>query len=128
MVAIDRRSWIVINGQRLQTHCRLLLCQFHAKKSWVDNLLPKVSATERSHLYQRMCQLMQCITKSAFNAMCEELKVEYAEKPGVWQYIGGWCGLTCVEESLDLVECLTMDMLTLPILWKDIGNLSSILP
>ena len=71
---------------------------------------------------------MQCITESTFNAMCEELKVEYAEKPGVWQYIGGWCGLTCVEESLDLVECLTMDMLTLPILWKDIGNLSSILP
>ena len=66
----------------------------------MDNLLPKVSATERIHLYQRMCQLMQCITESAFNAICEELKVEYADKPGVWQYIGGWCGLTCVWRKL----------------------------
>ena len=89
VVATNRQSWIVVNGQRSQTHWRLLMCQFHAKKSWVDNLLPKVSATERSHLYQRMCQLMQCITKSAFNAMCEELKVEYADKPSVWQYIEG---------------------------------------
>ena len=101
VVATDRQSWIVVNGQRSQTHCRLLLCQFHAKKSWVDNLLPKVSANERSHLYQRMCQLMQCITESSFNAMCEELKVEYVDKPGVWQYIeGGWCGLTCVWRKL----------------------------
>ena len=43
---------------------------------------------------------MQCITESSFNAMCEELRVEYAAKPGVWQYIGGWCGLTCVWRKL----------------------------
>ena len=101
VVATDRLSWIVTNGQRSQTHCRLLLCQFHAKKAWLDNLLPKVSATERNHLYNQMCQLMQCITESTFSAQCEELKVEYANKPGVWQYIeGGWCGLTCVWRKL----------------------------
>ena len=46
VVATVHQYWIVVNGQRSQTHCRLLLCQFHAKKSWVDNLLPKVNATE----------------------------------------------------------------------------------
>ena len=98
---MDRQSWMIVNGQGSQTHCRLLLCQFHTKKSWVDNLLPKVSATERNALYQRTCQLMQCIIESAINAMCEELKVEYADKPDVWQYIDeGWCDLTCVWRKL----------------------------
>ena len=101
VVAQDQQCWTVANGQRSQIHCRLLLCQFHAKKSWVDNLLPKVSVTERRPLYQRMCRLMHCITESAFNALCEELKVEYVDKPGVWQYIeGGWCGTTCVWRNM----------------------------
>ena len=87
--------------KRSQTHSRLLLCQFHAKKAWVDNLLPKVSAIERHHLCHGMCQLMQCITESTFSAQCEDLKVEYANKPGVWKYIEGrWCGLTCVWRKL----------------------------
>ena len=101
VIAQDRESWIVTNGERSQTRCRLLLCQFHAKKSWVDNLLPKVSAAERNPLYQRMCQLMHCINESSFNVMCEEVRQEYLDKPGVWQYIeGGWCGQTCVWRSL----------------------------
>ena len=89
VVVANRQSWTVANRQQSQTHCWLLLCQLHAKNLWMDNLLPKVSVVERNHLYQRMCQLMHCITESTFNAMCEELKVQ--------QYIeGGWCGLTCV--------------------------------
>ena len=45
---------------------------------------------ERKHLYQWMCvELMHHITKSAFNATCDELKVEYVDKPDVWQYIEG---------------------------------------
>ena len=38
---------------------------------------------------------MDCITESVFNVMCEELKVEYVDKPDVWQYVEGeWCGIT----------------------------------
>ena len=49
----------------------------------------------------QMCQLMHCITEFASNAMCEELKVEYVDKPGVYQYIeGGWFGLTCVSRNM----------------------------
>ena len=47
---------------------------FHAKKSWVDNLLPEVSVVERNHLYQWMCQLIHCITEYAFNVICEEVR------------------------------------------------------
>ena len=44
---------------------------------------------------------MHCITESSFNVMCEEVRQEYSDKPGVWQYIeGGWCGQTCVWRSL----------------------------
>ena len=56
---------------------------------------------KRNHLFQRMCQLMQCITESTFSVTCEELGVEYADKPSVWQYIRGrWCGLTYVWRKL----------------------------
>ena len=60
---------------------------FHTKKSWVENLLPKVSVVERNRLYQRMCQLMHCATKYAFNVMCEEVMQEYSDNPDDWQYI-----------------------------------------
>lgn len=30
-------------GHRLQISCHVLLCWFHAKKAWVENLLPQVS-------------------------------------------------------------------------------------
>ena len=88
------------NRQWSQTHCCLWLCQFHANKSWVDNLLPKVSNTNRNHLYEGMCQLMHCITESVFNAMCEELKVEYVDKPDVWQKYRRMYSLTCVWREL----------------------------
>ena len=44
---------------------------------------------------------MHCISESSFKAMCEEVRQEYSEKPGVWHYIEvGWCGQTCVWRIL----------------------------
>ena len=85
--------------------CKHIACFCHIssmlKKSWVNNLLPKVSVAERNHLYQWMCQLIHRITQSVFNVMCEELKLEYVDKPSVWQYIeGGSCDLTCAWRKL----------------------------
>ena len=70
-----------------KTCCHILLCQFHAKKTWVDNLLPKVNVAERNQLYRLMCQLMHCITESTFNVICEEVMQEYSDNPDDWQYI-----------------------------------------
>ena len=47
VIAQDHESWIVANGERSQARCHLLLCQFDAKKSWVGNLLPKLSVAEK---------------------------------------------------------------------------------
>ena len=53
-------------------HIAIVYCvNLTPKKSWVDNLLPKVAAIERNH--QHMCQLMCCITECTLNAMCEEV-------------------------------------------------------
>ena len=39
----DPYSWIIAdNGARHQIACQILLCWFHTKKAWVENLLPQV--------------------------------------------------------------------------------------
>jgi hypothetical protein len=42
----DAHCWEhgVVGGT--QTKCHLLLCNFHTKKTWVENLLPKVGEIE----------------------------------------------------------------------------------
>ena len=70
------------------------------KKSWVDNILANLSVAKRNHLYQQMCQLMYCIIETTFNAMCEDLIVEYEDKPSVWQYRRMVWHDLCVEESM----------------------------
>ena len=50
-----------------------------------------------------------------------DLKVEYVDKLGVWQYIRGWCGLIGIYGP-SLVDYSTTDIFTLPILWRDISH------
>ena len=38
----DRFYWEDEQIGGIQTKCRLLLCWFHAKKAWIEHLLPKV--------------------------------------------------------------------------------------
>ena len=84
-----------------QISCKILLCWFHVKKTWVDNLLPKVNPSERNELYQRMSQLMYCCAKSEFNVMYKQIIQKYKGKKGVCEYIeGGWCGINCVWRNL----------------------------
>ena len=40
------------------TKCHILLCNFHTKNPWVENLLLKVGENERDELYKAMCTLM----------------------------------------------------------------------
>lgn len=48
----DSNSWTILeDGTRHQTSCRVLLCWFHIKKAWVENLLPQVlRKRENCHL------------------------------------------------------------------------------
>ena len=58
VIKIDRYCWEMVCDERQQKSCFILLCWFHVKKAWVDNLLPKVHGTEKDKLYKCMCQLM----------------------------------------------------------------------
>ena len=49
-----------------QTKCHLLLCNFHTKKAWVENLLSKVGENERDELYKAMCILMDAESEIEF--------------------------------------------------------------
>ena len=55
------RANAVVGGT--QRECYLLLCNFHTKKTWVKNLLPKVYENKKDELYKAMCILMDAKTK-----------------------------------------------------------------
>lgn len=57
----DRHCWEeTLEGERHQIACHIILCWFHTKKAWVDNLLPQVSINnlvENSHLIFKLSTL-----------------------------------------------------------------------
>ena len=51
VITEDPCCWQITNGEMKQISCKILLCWFHVKNAWVDDLLPKVNASERNQLY-----------------------------------------------------------------------------
>ena len=69
----DRFCWEDKQIGGIQTKCRLLLCWFHAKKTWVEHLLPKVSEEQRNDLYKLMCDMLEAVTEGDFNEAYQRL-------------------------------------------------------
>jgi hypothetical protein len=87
----DKFCWMKNDNHIIQTHCHLLLCWFHAKKAWVENLLPKLAESRRSTLYTTMCGLMESRSEEQFNQRYEEFKKTYANDEMVLAYVEeGW--------------------------------------
>jgi hypothetical protein len=79
-----------------QTKCHLLLCNFHTKKAWVDNLLPKVGENEIDDLYKAMCTLMDAESKIEIEENYNTFKEDYGHLAVVMRYVDvGWAGQNC---------------------------------
>jgi hypothetical protein len=97
----DERCWENRSIGGTQTKCKLLLCWFHVKKAWTENLLPKVKEEKRSELYAWMDRLMFCNSELQFNATYESFKKTYDKEPAVLQYVAtGWAGLDIAWRSM----------------------------
>jgi hypothetical protein len=93
--AIDEDVWCWENHEigGIQTKCQLLLCWFHAKKTWVDHLLPKLPEHLRNELYKEMCVMLEAVTEDSFNRAYQRVKTKYANNASVLKYIEqGWAG------------------------------------
>lgn len=84
------------HGHRRQVAGHVLLCWFHAKKAWVENLLPQVPADMRDHVYDSLSNLMHTTTEESFQAKYETLLQQYSGHLNIQRYISnGWCGYAC---------------------------------
>ncbi|MCO5562742.1 hypothetical protein L7F22_016374 [Adiantum nelumboides] len=54
--------------RRQQVACKVLLCWFHVKKAWVENLLPQVPKDKRDDVYNCLSNLMNAASKDKFDA------------------------------------------------------------
>ena len=69
----------------------MLLCWFHAKKAWVENLLLKLLKERWIELYKYMCNMLKAMTKKDFNKVYERFKTTYANDADVLKYVEkGW--------------------------------------
>lgn len=112
-------------GNRHQIACHVLLCWFHVKKAWVENLLPQVSslwariphlsplprlicvsfmvarmaqvpANMQDHVYSSLSNLMHTPTEEQFDERYIDLMRHYSQHANVQRYItNGWCARTC---------------------------------
>ena len=90
----DLWCWEISETCKVQTKCHILLCWFHIKKAWIENLLPKVSEVKKMALYKHMCELLECITEEAFTIKYEEFKITYIDERDVLNYVAtGWTGI-----------------------------------
>ena len=79
-----------------QTKCHLLLYNFYIKKTWVENLLPKVGENERDELYNVMCTLMDVESEIELEDNYNTFKVDYRHLTVVMRYVDvGWAGQNC---------------------------------
>jgi hypothetical protein len=89
----DDLCWKDCESGRYQSKCQLLLCWFHAKKAWVENLLPKLPEDRQNELYKYMCNMLEVVTEEDFNEVYGRFKTTYANDAGVLKYVEkGWAG------------------------------------
>ncbi|KAI5068324.1 hypothetical protein GOP47_0016669 [Adiantum capillus-veneris] len=83
-------------GPREQRFCHIIVCWFHTKKAWVENLLPKVPKELQDHFYSSMTTLMHAFDEVEFENHYQELLQHYAAHINVQRYVtNGWCGCDC---------------------------------
>lgn len=94
----DPNCWIGGHeGDRVQTGCHVLVCWFHTKKAWVENLLPQVPIDKRDHIYSALSELMQTPTEEEFETRYQQLLMTYSMHANVQRYVSnGWCAKTCI--------------------------------
>lgn len=84
-----------------QVSCVLLLCHFHAKKAWIETLLPQVPEEARDDVYKRMCSMMCATSEDAFDDQYLDFAERYKDYPRVVNYVrNGWAGDTCMWRSM----------------------------
>jgi hypothetical protein len=112
----------VVGGTQIKYH--LLLSNFHTKKAWVENLLPKVSENERDDLYKAMCTLMDAESKIEFEENYNTFKENYGHLAAVMRYVDvGWAGQNCYCRTMwtRFGRLFPMGLLTPPTLSKKCG-------
>ncbi|MCO5601128.1 hypothetical protein L7F22_055247 [Adiantum nelumboides] len=98
VVQEDPHCWVPKeNGGQSQIACHILLCWFHTKKAWVENLLPQIAEKIRGEVYVEMTNLMHSATKEDFMDRYRLLLQKYAHNQVITRYVtNGWCGENCM--------------------------------
>ncbi|XP_066298926.1 uncharacterized protein [Branchiostoma lanceolatum] len=73
-----------------QSKCHLLLCWFHVKKAWTENLLPKLEGQMAADVYEKLCGLMMHPTWQGFEENLEQFYSEFENAQQVTKYMRGW--------------------------------------
>ncbi|KAI8519873.1 hypothetical protein Bbelb_031300 [Branchiostoma belcheri] len=83
----DPLSW---EGEK-QVKCHLLLCWFHTKKAWTENLLPKLPTDVAAKVYDRLCGMMMATTWEKYEEEKEQLYTDFkAHSKAIEKYLKGW--------------------------------------
>ncbi|KAI8482858.1 hypothetical protein Bbelb_393930 [Branchiostoma belcheri] len=72
------------------TKCRLLLCWFHVKKAWTENLLPNLVGQMAADVYDKLCEPMLQPTWQSFDDNFAQFYAEYEDVQQVTKYLRGW--------------------------------------
>lgn len=99
----DYRDNPHLYGGGTEPPIRILLCWFHAKKAWVDHLLPKVKKEERAELFRRMDGLLLSDNEGVHQERLAQFRAAYAasEYKSVISYVeSGWVGEGCVWKDM----------------------------
>ena len=78
MINNDPWCWAnnIIGSEQIK--CKLLLCWFHVKNSWMEHLVSHVTVDKRTQLYCDMCGLLDCLTYVQFYSKYIEFKITWA--------------------------------------------------
>eukprot|EP00058_Branchiostoma_floridae_P000494 XP_002585982.1 hypothetical protein BRAFLDRAFT_110252 [Branchiostoma floridae] len=83
----DPLSWE--GGQQVKR--RMLLCWFHTKKAWTENLLPRLPVDVAAQVYDRLCTVMMATTWEKYEEEKEQLIADFKPQSKVIvQYLKGW--------------------------------------
>ncbi|KAG0572651.1 hypothetical protein KC19_VG113700 [Ceratodon purpureus] len=96
VVSNDVHYWTYKKGTKTQIGGQVLLCHFHAMKTWSENLLTKVLNEDKDRVWRALHVLMLCPSEDHFNENLTRFCIEFQYIPTFAKYvISGWARITC---------------------------------
>ncbi|KAJ7559641.1 hypothetical protein O6H91_04G094800 [Diphasiastrum complanatum] len=89
----------ILGGE--QVACRVLLCWFHVKRDWLENLLPEVPVECRKDVYQSLNDMMMSVSERKFTSLLHDFYERYSDQPSICKYVNfSWAGSECIWRKM----------------------------